>query len=100
MDDVNKLVETENYKKLINQYDQGWMNLEKRYKDKINQMNEKIYNHGLQLNNYLHNEKEPFYLKNDHDFNRRLAEIKANDKEAIKHDQNPLKERIRMVYYN
>jgi hypothetical protein len=75
---------------------------ENEYKNKLNNMNEKIYNHALKLNGYYQNSnpnspsfKEPFYVKNDHEFNRKLAEIRANERENQKRDQTMVNQRLK-----
>lgn len=66
-------------------------------------MNDKIYNHGSNFADYAKNYnldsniKEPFHIKNDYEFNRQLAEIKAHEKELMKHDPKLLNERLQEV---
>jgi hypothetical protein len=94
---MERTADAERQKKLMEEFNQDWSVNERRYKDKINGMNENIYKHGMQLNSYIHNEKEPYYLKNDHDFNKRLAELKALERDFMRNDPAKVQERLRMV---
>lgn len=100
MEEVERVADVERHKKLMEEYNQDWLNNERRYKDKISGMNDNIYKHGMQLNSYIHSEKEPYYLKNDHDFNKRLAELKALERDYMRNDPAKVQERMRMVKYN
>lgn len=75
---------------------------ENQYKNKLNNMNERIYNNAIKLNGYIQNSnpnsptfKEPFHIKNDYEFNRRVAEIRANDRENQKRDQTLVNLRLK-----
>ncbi len=65
-------------------------------------MNEKIYDHASNLNEYIQNSnpnspifKDPFYVKNDYEFNRRIAEMRANERETHKKDQTLVNQRLK-----
>jgi hypothetical protein len=64
-------------------------------------MNNKIYNNALNLNGYIQNQSpstnknnEPYYLKNDYEFNKRLAELKAQEKEIQRKDPSGVNARL------
>jgi hypothetical protein len=102
MNEMARNADQEMTKKLMSDYDYALYGNERVYRDRLNAMNEKIYNHGMKHNDYLNeaNSKirnDPFHLKNDFDFNRKLAEMKAYEKEAKKNDPNNMAERLRMV---
>ena len=73
-----------------------------QYRNKLNNMNEKIYNNALKFSGYIQNSgslspkvNEPFFVKNDHEFNRRVAEMKFQEKENQKKDPTSLNERLK-----
>jgi hypothetical protein len=104
MQEMQRQAEREKSRKLMTDYDTMLDDRERAYKDKINSMNEKIYSHGMKHTNFLNNEangcrSEPFHLRNDFDFNRKMAEMKANEKDAIRNNPNHMAERRRMVNY-
>lgn len=71
------------------------------HRNKLNSINNKIYDKAIKFNDYIQNKtntpicNEPFYLKNDHEFNRRVAEIKNTEKENLKKDQTALNQRLK-----
>jgi hypothetical protein len=72
------------------------------HRNKLNTINNKIYDKALQYSGYLENNlsnspkvSEPFYLKNDHEFNRRLAEMKFYEKDMQKKDLTKVNERLK-----
>ena len=72
------------------------------YRNKLNRMNDKIYENGINHGGYIQNNtnspiKEPFHIKNDFEFNKRLANLKANERDLMKNDQNELNDRLRKV---
>ena len=86
----------------MNEYDSMITGREKAYRDKMNAMNARIYHNGMKHADYMSeaNSKirdDPFHLQNDFEFNRKLAEMKANEKEAIRNDPNNMAERMKLV---
>jgi hypothetical protein len=76
-----------------------------QYRNKLNNMNEKIYNNALKYSGYIQNSgdpltpkvkvNEPFFVKNDHEFNRMVAEMRVQEKESIKKDPTMVNERLK-----
>jgi hypothetical protein len=97
VEEVERQADVEKHRKQMDEYNQDWLNIEKRYKDKINNMNDNIYKHGMQLNSFTQNDKDPYYLMNDNEFNKRLAELKSLERDYLKNDPTKIQERIRMV---
>jgi hypothetical protein len=102
---MRRQVDQEKSKVLMKEYDSMITGREKAYRDKMNAMNDKIYHHGMKHADYMNeaNSKvrnDPFHLMNDFDFNKRLAEMKANEREAKRNDPNNMVERVKMVKLN
>lgn len=70
------------------------------HRNLINNLNDKIYDRGLRYANQVGN-NDPFYVKNDYEFNKRVSEMKEKEKIAIKNDQSLVQERLRdvRIYY-
>lgn len=65
-------------------------------------MNERIYDNVIKHNGYNHNSNseqtiytEPYYLKNDVEFNKRVGEMKARERDFIKKDPTLVNERLK-----
>jgi hypothetical protein len=103
MEGIQRVADVEKNKKLFTDYDNMLNGREKAYKDKLSAMNDRIYNNGMKHTDFMNNEahhgirNDPFYLKNDFNFNRRLAEMKEKEKDAMRHDPSKMAERMRMV---
>lgn len=92
-------------KKLIEEQNRIQDARDMQYRNKLNNMNEKIYDNALKYSGYIQNSgdnlspkvkvNEPFFLKNDHEFNRRVAEMRLQEKENIKNDHTMINERLR-----
>jgi len=88
--------------RLIEEQNRRQTQRENDYRSKLNNMNEKIYDHAMNFNGYIQNSKsdspkfsEPFHIKNDYEFNRKVAENKAIEKENFKKDPMPINRRLR-----
>jgi len=73
---------------------------EMEYRNKINSMNDKIYDHGQKYTDQIklsnqHQMNELFTLRDDHQFNRRFAEMKAVDRENARRDPTKVNERLK-----
>lgn len=72
---------------------------ELEHRNKINSMNEKIYRNGqkftdlVKINN-SNQLNELFTVRDDYMFNKKLAEMKANEKENAKRDLTKIQERL------
>lgn len=103
LDDLKKIEDDAIAQKLLDEHNKKQSERDNDYKNKLNFMNGKIYDNGLKHNGYLQNNgpnsanriNEPFQLKNDFEFNKRLAELKALDRDNLKKDPSMLQERLR-----
>jgi hypothetical protein len=106
IDDLKRDEERKNYNKLIEGQIRKQEERDNEYRNKLNQMNDKVYDHGLKHTGYLQNhsnsptKNEPFHVRNDHEFNRKLAEMRANEKGNLKNDQTLVQERMREMEIN
>lgn len=68
-------------------------------------MNNRIYNNAINHTGYMNDHSngpfpnDPFYLKNDFEFNQRLAQQRADDREHLRKDQGAVDERLKDVDY-
>lgn len=86
--------------KLIEEQNKMTYDREMEYRNKINSMNEKIYEHGQKFTDLMNFNNSPqlnelFTLRDDHQFNRKLAEMKEIEREKIKKDPSKAQERLK-----
>jgi hypothetical protein len=86
--------------RLIEEQNKMTLDREMEYRNKINSMNDKIYEHGQKFTDLVKVNMAPqlnelFTLKNDHQFNRKLAEMREIEREKIKKDPTKVQERLK-----
>lgn len=80
---LNKLKEHERNKTLFQEESERFLNnAYDRYKDRLNKMNNKIFNNAMRYSDYIQggNGRELYYGNNDYDYNRKVAEMHAKEK--------------------
>ena len=86
--------------KLIEEENVRLTGREMEYRNKINSMNDKIYDHGQKFTDQIKMSNQPqmnelFHLRDDHMFNRKFAEMKAVERENEKRDPTKVNERLK-----
>ena len=86
-----KEIEDQKYHKYIEQRDNEMQMKDNEYKQKFSNINNRIYrnliNHSDYLNtNNIQNAKEPYFLMNDRELNRQIAEQRQQEKILLKKD--------------
>jgi hypothetical protein len=86
--------------KLIEEQNKRIFDREMEYRNKINSMNDKIYEHGQKFTDLVKVNNAPelnelFNLRDDQQFNRKLAEIKEIEREKLRKDPTKVQERLK-----
>jgi hypothetical protein len=100
MEEQMKKADIQLSQKLMEEESKRITDREMEYRNKINSMNEKIYEHGQKFTDLVKVNNSPqlnelFNLRDDHMFNRKLAEMKAVEKENAKKDPTKVQERLK-----
>ena len=96
-DQQRKQAEGELNKQLMQEQERRMLEPLNRYKDRLNNMNNRIYGNVYKYNGILNSpiDKEAFNAKDDFEFNRKIAEQHARDKENQRRNPEGLEERLK-----
>jgi hypothetical protein len=101
MEEMKRKDDILNNQRLIEEQNKQLNDRENQYRNKITSMNDRIYNNAMKYNGFVSDGasspkmNDLYQVKNDHEFNKRLAEMRAMDKETFKRDKSLVYERLR-----
>jgi hypothetical protein len=101
-DQQKKLAEDELNRQLFAEQDRRMLEPLNQYKDRLNNMNNRIYGNVYKYNGILNSpiDNDAFNAKDDYEFNRRIAEQRARERDDRRRNPEGLEERLRDMEQN